>query len=197
MNLNLNDDNKHLIFAPLTFTRPVGLLRMGILTNEERWKLLFPEAKIGFETEDYLADKFAAMPTAVSVNAALIPNAEVVEAVKLLKGNEQLVAEGFWIARSGTGEILIEFKGKTPVRLEQRWHLYQRNAEVLHADFELLTEGRVSQVISKSNTIIGNPAQIFLEAGARVEASVLNTLSGPIYIGKNAEVMEGCLLRGS
>jgi len=196
MNINLHDNKMHLTFAPLTFTRPIGLLRMGILTNEERWKMLLPEANIGFETMEYLSHKFAALSSAVSVNATLIPNQEMVVAVKALKGNEQLVADGFWIARSGTGEVIIEFHGKKPIRLEQRWHLYQWNADVLNADFNLLTKGRTSQVISKTNTIIGDPSQIFLEEGAQVEASVLNTQSGPIYIGKNAEVMEGCLLRG-
>lgn len=196
MNINLNDDKKHLTFAPLTFTRPVGQLRMGILTNAQRWKLLLPEANIGFETEDYLADKFAALPAALSVNATVIPNQELVAAVKVLKGNEQLVADGFWIARNGTGEVLIQYHGRLPICLEERWHLYQRNADVLIADFELLTIGRTSQVVSSTNTIIGDPARIFLEEGAKVEASVLNVQLGPIYIGKHAEVMEGCLLRG-
>lgn len=196
MNINLHDNRKHLTFAPLTFTRPVGMLRMGILNNAERWKLLLPEANIGFETEDYLVDKFAAVSAALSVNAALIPNREIAAAVKVLKGNEQLVADGFWIARSGTGEVLVQYQGKMPICLEQRWHLYQRNAEVLEADFDLLTEGRTSQAVSSTNTIIGDPSRIFLEEGAKVEASVLNVQSGPIYIGKNAEVMEGCLMRG-
>ena len=52
--IQLHDDGKHLRFAPLTLTRPVGELRMGILTNSERWKLYVQDAEISFETEEYL-----------------------------------------------------------------------------------------------------------------------------------------------
>jgi NDP-sugar pyrophosphorylase family protein len=61
---------------------------------------------------------------------------------------------------------------------------------------QLLTEGRRSQRLEGTNTVIGDPNLIFLEEGAVVEASILNTKNGPIYIGKDAEVMEGAMLRG-
>jgi UDP-N-acetylglucosamine diphosphorylase/glucosamine-1-phosphate N-acetyltransferase len=74
--------------------------------------------------------------------------------------------------------------------------LYALNDEVLVADFFLLTGGRSSQPLSDTNTVIGNEALIFLEEGAQVEASMLNTTGGPIYIANEAEIMEGCLVRG-
>jgi UDP-N-acetylglucosamine diphosphorylase/glucosamine-1-phosphate N-acetyltransferase len=90
----------------------------------------------------------------------------------------------------------VEYKGDQPVVLEQRWDIYQKNAAVLINDFQLLTAGRTSAPVSPGNTVIGDTSLIFLEEGAIVEASVINTTSGPVYIGKDAEIMEGCLVRG-
>lgn len=194
--IQLHDDGKHLRFAPLTLTRPVGELRMGILTNSERWKFHVPDAVITFETEEYLSKLFPYSSGAINVNAAMIPTKEVVAAVLQLRGNEALIKDDKWIARSGTGEVLIEFAGEMPLFLSQRWDLFQMNGAVLQSDFELITHARSTVQLSSTNTIIGNPNWVFLEAGAGVEASVLNTTNGPIYIGKNAEVMEGSLVRG-
>ena len=196
MRIQLHDNNKHLNFAPLSLTRPIGNLRIGILTNDERWRLLLPDALISFETEDYLSNKFPDVSDAIVVNACVIPNSDIVQEVLKLKGNEELISQGFWIARSGTGEILKEYAGKQPTIINERWELYQKNAEVLEQDFELLTDGRTSVQLSASNTIIGDPNQIFLENGAKVEAAILNTNDGPIYIGENAEIMEGSVVRG-
>lgn len=196
MKIQLHDNGKHLEFAPLTLTRPLGDLRIGILTNAERWKMWLPEAEIGFDTEEYLSEKYPALGGAIAVNAAVIPNEAMVQAVRRLKGNEELVAQGKWLARMGTGEVFVELEGEMPVILERRWDLYLKNAEVLTSDFRVLTKGRKSAALSPTNTVIGDRDLIFLEEGARVEASVFNTTTGPVYIGKNAEIMEGCLVRG-
>ena len=196
MRIQLHDNNKHLNFAPLSLTRPIGNLRIGILTNDERWRMLLPDALISFETEDYLSNKFPDVSDAIVVNACVIPNSDIVQEVLKLKGNEELIGQGFWIARSGTGDVLKEYKGEEPTIINERWELYQKNAEVLKQDFELLTDGRTSVQLSASNTIIGDPNQIFLENGAKVEAAILNTNDGPIYIGENAEIMEGSVVRG-
>ncbi len=196
MRIQLHDNGKHLDFAPLTLTRPVGNLRIGILTNDERWKLLLPNAEITFETEEYLSGKFPFESNAISVNACVIPTREIANQVKKLRGNEELYMEGLWIARVGTGEVLKKFKGEKPIVLENRWDLYQKNDEVLKSDFELVTKNRTTVQLSSTNIIIGDPNLIFLENGAKVEAAILNTNEGPIYIGKNVEIMEGSIIRG-
>lgn len=196
MNIQLHDNNKHLEFAPLTLTRPVGDLRMGILTNAERWKLWIKDAVISFETEDYLADKYPSNSNAINVNACMIPNEDVVEAVKNLKGNEELVVDGNWIAKTGMGDVIVNFNGSAPLFINERWEIFQKNDVILKSDFELITKGRTSVQLSSTNTIIGDHQLIFLEEGAKVEASILNTTNGPIYIGKNAEIMEGSIVRG-
>lgn len=196
MKIQLHDNNKFLDFAPLTLTRPIGDLRCGIFTNAERWELFVPGAQISFETEDYLSEKYPLDAYAITVNACMIPNSTVVEEITKLKGNEELVIDGEWIARVGNGDVIVNYKGETPVFINHRWELYQKNDIVLKADFELASIGRTSVQLSSTNTIIGDHQLIFLEEGAKVEASILNTTNGPIYIGKNAEIMEGSIVRG-
>lgn len=196
MIIYLNDNQKILDFAPLTLTRPVGNLRMGIFTNDERWKMFLPTAEVLFETEDYLSPKFPQQGKGVTVNACVIPNQEVVDAIQALKPNEILVVEGSWIARWGGGEVVVKYEGTPPIIIAHRWELFQKNGEVLEADFQLITKNRTSAAISSTNTIIGDANRIFLEEGAKVEASILNTTTGPIYLGKNAEIMEGSIVRG-
>jgi UDP-N-acetylglucosamine diphosphorylase/glucosamine-1-phosphate N-acetyltransferase len=196
MKIQLHDNDKHLVFAPLTLTRPVGTLRMGILTNDERWQKLLPDALISFETEDYLQEKFQFDSNTICVNACLIPNEELAVAVASLSGNEKLTYNGIWIARVGTGDVAVDYVGEEATYISERWHLFQKNGEVLKQDFNLITASRQTVQLSSTNTIIGDPNLIFLEQGARVEASILNTQGGPIYIGNNAEVMEGSIVRG-
>jgi len=198
MNIILHDNNLHLRFAPLTLTRPVGDLRIGILTNTERWAIWIPEATISFQTEVYLSTKFprTTAKDSIEINAAVIPNEEIAAALVHLEKDQQLMIGETWIARKGKATEIIQFIGQEPILLNQRWDLYELNDQVLVADFFLLTGGRESQPLSETNTIIGNDLLVFLEEGAQVEACVLNTTAGPIYIAKDAEIMEGSLIRG-
>ena len=197
MKIVLDDNGLHLRFAPLTLTRPLGEVRVGIFTNTERWKLLDPGAEISYNTEPYLKSVYGRDETAdLMVNASIIPNEEVAVAVFSLGEHEQLNWGDLWIAKRGEGSVAVEYKGDQPVVLEYRWDIYQKNAAVLMNDFQLIASERSSAPLPSSNTIIGDASLIFLEEGAIVEASVINTTSGPVYIGKNAEIMEGCLVRG-
>lgn len=197
MKIVLHDNGLHLRFAPLTLTRPVGNLRIGILTNDERWKLLLPDSEVFFETEVYLAKKFPSSELAdLHINAALIPNEEVAVAIVNLEDDEQLYFNDQWLAKKGSGVNKVQFTGDEPSFISERWHIYQKNGAALISDFHLLTSNSITQKLSGSNTIIGDPNLIFLEAGARVEAAILNTESGPIYVGKDAEIMEGSIIRG-
>lgn len=202
MKINLNDNGLHLRFAPLSLTRPVGNLRMGIFTNDERWRAYLAAfnvgstLEIGYTTEKYLQGKFPKVENAIEVNAALIPNEEVVAAVLQLEEDSTLLVGNTWIAKSGAGTKKIMFMATEPIGLEQRWDLFQKNEAVLVQDFQLITANRISEKLSKTNTLIGDSSLIFIESGAKVEASILNTNTGPIYIGKDAEIMEGSVVRG-
>lgn len=202
MRINLNDNGFHLRFAPLTLTRPVGNLRIGIFTNDERWKKLIESfdpkivCEIGFSTEIYLQEKFKKIDGAIEVNAAIIPNEEIVATLFQLEEGNSLYINETWIATIGKETLRINYTGNEPILIEQRWDIYQKNDRVLKQDFELITAGRKSQPLSKSNTFIGVKKDVFIEEGAIVEASILNTNAGPIYIGKHAEIMEGSIVRG-
>jgi UDP-N-acetylglucosamine diphosphorylase/glucosamine-1-phosphate N-acetyltransferase len=198
MKLALSDNGAHLRFAPLSLTRPLGNLRVGILTTDERWKLYFPEAQIGYITESYLSAKYPALKEVdVCINALVIPTDDIVKAIRSLNQNQSLFVGDTWIARSGdgSGEQLF-FQGDVPVILTERWDLFLSNERVIESDFQLITSGRKSQPISSTNTMIGDPSKVFVEEGAVVEGAMLNTTHGVVYIGKDAEVMEGSLIRG-
>lgn len=197
MKIVLVDNGLHLRFAPLSLTRPIGDLRIGIMTNTERWKLVEPSAEIFYETEAYLNSKYPSTSAAdLVVNGALIPNDEIIAAILALSENEKLVFESYELAYKGTGSELVKYTGKTPLLLENRWDIFQKNELAILSDFDLISAGRTSQSISNSNTVIGDASLIFVEEGAMVEAAILNTTTGPIYIGKNAEIMEGSIVRG-
>lgn len=196
MKINLDDCGLHLRFAPLTLTRPLGNLRFGILTNDERWKTFLPEAEIGFISEEYLSKKFGKISDATRVNASIIPNEDIVASILHLGENTSLFWNDLFIASNGDGNVKVQFTGEEPIHLNQRWHLYQKNGAILEQDFKLITAGKKSQKLSDTNILIGPLNQLYLEEGAVVEGSILNTTNGPIYVGKDAEIMEGSVVRG-
>lgn len=207
MNLIFLDDNNRDQLLPLTFTRPVADLRIGILKINEKWKLRL-EAAVSFLTQDYLQIKFPAIFTEDNyiICGGLIPDKEILEKLLSLKKNEALVKDKrFLVARLGMAEAknfdlssplnikTIEFSGE-PRIIDQVWELFSFNGEQIEADFELLTKNRKSQKLSSTNTILGD--NIFVEEGVKSECAIINTSSGPVYLGKNSEIMEGAVIRG-
>jgi UDP-N-acetylglucosamine diphosphorylase/glucosamine-1-phosphate N-acetyltransferase len=207
----LADGGLHAHLLPLTFTRPVGLLRPGILTLGETWARM-TELPVGYRTEDHLQAKHPlhADPSAIEVLAGLLPTPDVVGAVLDLEPGQVLMAGDRAIAFHGEGQAApapmdwerppaylrpVRFTGEL-VLIERPWHLFQHCGRAIINDFALLTEGRRSQPVSALNTVIGDPALLFLEPGAVVEAAILNTTGGPIHLGRGAEIMEGCMVRG-
>lgn len=208
MNYILFDGKNRTSLLPLTFTRPVGDLRVGIITIKEKWER-FLGAKTSFKTEPYLSTKFPMVEGEINclIYGGLLPNPTLVESIRGLKAGQSLIdSQGNLLAlvidqaglSSFNNEIpedfdKIVFEGEAKA-ITRPWHIFQLNDYALRADFKMLTEGRVSQPISNTNKTFGD--EIFLEEGAWVECAVLNATSGPIYIGRNAEVMEGSLIRG-
>lgn len=195
MNLLLSDNELHLRFAPLTLTRPLAELRCGLFTNAERWKHLLPNSKIGYQTENYLQAKFTAID-GLWINAQIIPDPQLASAVQNLGPDEALSYNGTRLAQNGSGTKLLEYTASELLVLENRWDLFLKNDIVLRRDFELFTKENKSQTLSPSNQLIGAATGLFISDGARIEGATLNTSTGPIYIGKNAEIMEGSMLRG-
>ncbi|MGB0934408.1 MAG: putative sugar nucleotidyl transferase [Lishizhenia sp.] len=204
MNIVLHDLDNHLTFAPLTLTRPVGNLRTGMFTNDQRCKIYFPGAEVGYQTQNYLAQKFKNLThttATIHIDASVILTEDLALLIADLKEGETITQNHKIIAAKGTANNLgKESKEENALnellQLNYRWDIYQKNAEILKSDFNFYTKHKQTEHLSTSNTIIGDQTQIFLEKGAKVEASILNTTGGPIYIGKNAEIMEGSVVRG-
>lgn len=170
-------------------------MRVGIDTVAEKWEF-FLKGKASFSTEGYLQTKFPFSENeSLWIDGSLIPDSPLAEAVASLSEGECLVQSGRRLAWRGRPVREVPYIGAI-LSLRHVWDIFRLNDTVLRADFKRLTEGRVSQPLSASNTLIGDFRALFIEEGAVVEASVINTRTGPVYIGKGAEVMEGCLLRG-
>ena len=196
MKFNLGDFGKHKNFAPLSLTRPIACLRMGIHTNQERYALLLPDASFGFETEDYLSEKYPKIDADLLVNACVIPNQEFIATLIHLEENQSLYKDNLLLAKKGSGENKLIYLGNDLIIIEERWDLFKSNHNALIQDFNYLTSERESLPLSSTNLLIGPTENLFIEKGARIEGCTLNTTSGVIYIGKNAEIMEGSLIRG-
>ena len=192
-------------FLPLTFTRPVAEMRCGILTFSERWQKLLETSEISYLTEDFLQEKFPKPEKKESLFIVpnFLPNENVLNQIKDLKLGEALVYENELLAAKVDMDnfSLNQIEKMTDIHEElllfkQPTDLFSFNEKAIDFDFELLTKGRASQELSATNGFLGNAEDLFIEEGATVEFSTLNTKTGKIYIGKNAEVMEGCNLRG-
>ena len=204
MNYILFDGTVRNALLPFTFTRPVADIRIGILTIREKW-----EKYLGYTTttltEEYLMEKYpmVEMEENIMINASFLPNPILIDMVQNLNPKEAILFGEEIIAfhTNDTQEDidfdeyeLIEYEGEV-LRVENTWDIFAKNDAAIREDFELLTEDRFSQPIPKSVNVIA-PENIFIEEGAKLEFVTLNASTGPIYIGKNAEIMEGSVIRG-
>jgi len=204
MNYILFDGTVRNALLPFTFTRPVADIRIGILTIREKW-----EKHLGTTTttitEEYLSEKFpmVEMEQNVMINASFLPNDVLSEMVSNLEPN-QAIFKGDEVIAFFTQDTQEEVDFDSYEILEYNedclfishtWDIFAKNDAALREDFELLTEGRTSQAIPQSINAIA-PENIFIEEGAHLEFVTLNAATGPIYIGKNSEIMEGSVIRG-
>ena len=196
MKIILSDFEAHLRFAPLSLTRPIGDIRVGLFTNLERWSILLPDDHIGFQSESYLRDEFEELNDGKIVNACIIPNEDFVASIVYLEDNCRLMLGNNTMAISGTGKNIINYKGEIPILINNRWELLSVNAAAISNDIDLIKESISYQKIPKDVIVIGPKDSIYLEEGAILSACTLNSKEGPIYISKGAEVMEGALIRG-
>lgn len=196
MQIILFEDESHKQFLPLTFTRPVGDLRIGILKISEKWEKMM-QAGVAHDTRDYLQALFpgSTAADAVRINARIMPDEKLVKAIRSMDNDASLLRNDVLIARKGNGQKTVTYDHDV-LMLERITDLFSKNGEALQRDFELLTKGRTSAPLHESNIVIGDKTNVFIEEGAQVYASTFNTLSGPIYIDKDAEVMEGSHVRG-
>ena len=201
-------DDSNVDLLPLTFTRPIAELRVGILTIKQKWEK-YLKSEISWLTEEYLSSKFPIHidKDNIYINGSILPNTKLIKAISVLKTGQCLAKANIVIAsrcdknsaESFSSDIckatnIIQFPGDF-IKINNLWEIFSLNGKALEDDFILLTKGRKSVSINKTNHV-KSAEKIFVEKGAKVEMSSLNATSGCIYIGKDTEIMEGSLIRG-
>ena len=204
MNYILFDGPSRNALLPFTFTRPVADILVGIMTIRQKWEMRLGSTTTTI-TEEYLSEKFpmVEMEENVMINASFLPNAILADMVANL-GSNQAIFKGEDVVAFHTNENqqevnfetyeIIEFEGDC-IKIEHTYDIFSKNGAAIREDFELLTNDRKSQPIPKTVNTIAKE-NIFIEEGAKLEFVTLNATNGPIYIGKNTEIMEGSLIRG-
>ncbi len=204
MNYVLFDGNVRNSLLPLTYTRPVADIRVGILTIREKW-----EKFLGFTTttitEEYLEEKFpmVEMEENILINASFLPSEELVAQIQSLSENQAVFYKDEVVAfftKDTQEEVNLDAYEHVEcpeelIQIVNTWDIFSFNDKAIRLDFDLLTEGRTSAVIPPTVKTIA-PEHIFIEEGAKLTFATLNASTGPIYIGKDTEIMEGCLVRG-
>ncbi len=202
------DDQNRKSLYPLSFTRPIADFRIGILKISEKWLQHF-SGEVAYYTESYLQIKFPFKTgdENLFINGSICPNERLVEAVNQLDDGEALLKGETLIAvRLNSAEANgFDSQNIHALKKQEFVHeisqikypedLFKLNNSELRKDYDLLTKNRTSHQISNTNTIIGH--DFFAEEGVEAECSSFNTKNGPIYLGKNAQVWEGCHIRGA
>jgi UDP-N-acetylglucosamine diphosphorylase/glucosamine-1-phosphate N-acetyltransferase len=208
MNYILFDDERFHQFLPLTHTRPTAELRCGIMTMRERWEHILKQ-KISHKTEKFLQEKypFVTKENNIFINSALFPSDELIKNIEQLKEGECLIKDNILLCASLQASEAVNFDIQKTFdtsnkisftqqvqTLDHLWDIFSLNDMAIRADYKRLTSQRKSEPLSSTNTVLGN--DLFIEEGAKIECSMINTTSGPVYIGRHAEIMEGCMIRG-
>jgi UDP-N-acetylglucosamine diphosphorylase/glucosamine-1-phosphate N-acetyltransferase len=203
MNYILIDFSNHRkALLPFTFTRPISEIRIGILSISEKWKQHLNE-EISYKTEDYLQEKFPYRKAELNtfINSTVLPTPSLIQQIKKLNSGEVLMHDEnvlAYVSKDATDvNVLnkIAFQGEEVIQIKQVWDIFAKNHQAIEADFNLLTKGRTSAAIPDAVFTV-NPERIFVEEGAKLYNGSLNASEGPIYIGKDTEIMENCSVRG-
>lgn len=206
MNIILFDNHIREHLLPFTFTCPMAEIRIGITTIRKKWERAF-KTNASFFTQDYLSELFSCVITDDNLFIAgnVIPDSKLVAAMKALSIGEVLKDNDLSVLalRAGSFEDFVALKNfKTIIysdeflSVQSKHDIFSLNNHVLINDFNEITKRRKSCELSISNKLIGNPKNIFIEEGAKIEGTIINCETGPVYIGKNAQIMEGSCIRG-
>ncbi len=195
---------------PLTFTRPVAHLRVGITTIEEKW-LDFAGRHAGFITADYLQKAFGAVfaDENLLVNASFLPDARLVAAIAELTADSILTKDGHWIACRCSRKEVQDFlsdvclSGRQQreypydcLQIRHPWDIFMQNGKQIERDLARISQGRKSEDLQGEGIGQWGEYPVFAEENARVMHAMIDTTEGPVYLGKNTQVMQGTLIKG-
>ncbi len=209
MNFILFDDKTWDNLLPLTFTRPVAEIRIGILTQKERWEK-FLDNSISYLTRDYLQKKYSVVlkEDNILINSSVVPNENLISEILNLESGQALIEKENIIAFRGTlvdcdkindanfidSQKTIDVKSVF-LKVNYPWDIFSLNGQVLQQDFKMLTQSQECGELSATVNAI-NKENIFISKKAKAEFVTLNATEGPIYIDDDAEIMEGSMIRG-
>jgi UDP-N-acetylglucosamine diphosphorylase/glucosamine-1-phosphate N-acetyltransferase len=187
---------------PFTYTRPIGNIRVGILTIDEKWEKWLG-TKPSFQTAGYLEKKFPKISTAdtLLINGAVCPDEKLVDTIKALPAHYFLVQDQFLIAaRQPQGDMnsrnTIQYDAPFTV-IDRPWKIFRENGAQIKVDFKRITAGRTSAGVTDKHTVVYGEENIFAEAGVKIKAAIINAENGPVYLGKNSIIDEGAIIRGT
>lgn len=201
---------------PLTFTRPVAGLRVGILTIAEKWE--HECQNIGREIGGYLTAHYLEKLFSCEVNIGddvlavaghILPDQQLIDTLLSLDTNQNLTADGrlvasrlHWTGADSLVAFLHQVSGfqtkdiQVSAALYNPTDIFALNSQEIKADFKRITSGRSSELLTDPHTVVYGKENLFIEPGASIRAAVINAEEGPVYIGKNAQVQEGVLIKG-
>lgn len=194
MQVNFFDDKLRTDLFPLTLTRPAAELKCGILTISQKWQHALQLESWGYKSANYLSETFKEIKTPLYINGRVLPSATLVNAISKMTQGDYL----------SIGDTVVAYHTTTSNRLsltedllsiDRVYDIFSMNGVEIEKDFETLTAGKKSGNLHDSNTVIGS-GKVFLEKGAEVYVSVLNTTKGSIYLAAKSQVMEGSMIRG-
>lgn len=189
----------HLALLPLSYTRPLSEMRVGILTIREKWLKFLNKDRYGFSTEDYLSVKYPSLVAnedTLWISGGLLPDDAIVSQIKSLKTGEFFLKDGVLLAGRGsnlTPSKTIEYNPEIS-KINKPWDVFLKNGLEIRKDIHWVKTTHQAKLSDPHTVVYGD--QLYVEPGAIIRAAILNTESGPIYIGKNAEVQEGSIIRG-
>lgn len=210
MNYLLFDDEASEQLLPFTYTRPSAEIMVGIWTIAEKWEYHLGRSLSHKPFRKYLKSKYKSIVESdnVYINGRLLPDTSLLQRIAALGMGEVLFLDKTVLALRSAADLdqfdlerlsLLGLKLLTysdPVRMiSYPEDIFRSNGDEIKRDFTAITTGRKSQQLDGSNRIV-NQGDVFVEEGASVVNAILNASAGPIYIGKDAEVMDGAIIRG-
>jgi len=202
MSLILFDDHSWENLLPLSYTKPISELRVGILTIREKWEKVL-KMKGSALTRDYLSEKFPSVieKENILINGSLLPNKDLVKAIEGLQAGDAIKKDGVILAVKTGNEIpdlhtlsASEYPGSVDL-IDFPWKIFRLNGQEIEADYQLLTSGRKSAKLSSTVNVI-QAENVFVEEGFKGEYFTLNASPGSVYLGADSEIMEGSVIRG-
>ncbi|MDE6512359.1 MAG: glucose-1-phosphate thymidylyltransferase, partial [Muribaculaceae bacterium] len=206
-----DNQEDHFDLLPISFTRPICDFRVGITTIREKWTSFLPDAEVYALPVEYLRPRFGQPDDPdeeiLFVSGAVVPDADIAARIVSLKSGQAIVSGQRPLAFLGSWKALearrfLDVFEEDLRRLRLVYDVFILNPQVIVEDFRRITADRVSQPLSDTNHVIGSTTDgdgnpmIFLEEGAEVEGAMFNLKDGPVYIGRDAQVMEGACVRG-